>query len=197
MIPRDCEPLSSPLDKPETVTVTVKTKWLWILLGIALCLLAVAPVVSSALPSAAQNGGGSSGGASPPGSSATPNCSNPCNIIIVNSLFGRVQPIIVKQGTTVDWQNKDNTQHTTTSDTPGIWDSGILSPGQSYSITFNSTGTFTYHCNIHPMTGTIEVVSYIARKIFSITLVFPFIEKVDVFSITVHGKIIATPPEVQ
>jgi hypothetical protein len=147
--------------KPETLTVTVKTKWLWLVLGIALALLAVAPVVYSALPSTAQGGSGGSGGggSAPSGSSATPNCGNPCAIVIANSLFGNVQPIIVKTGTTVSWQNKDNTQHTTTSDSPGVWDSGILSPGQSFSVTFNSTGTYTYHCNIHPMTGTIEVVS--------------------------------------
>jgi hypothetical protein len=152
---------SNPTSKPETLTVTVKTKWLWLVLGIALALLAVAPVVYSALPSTAQGGSGGSGGggSAPPSSGATPNCGNPCAIVIANSLFGTVQPIIVKTGTTVTWQNKDNTQHTTTSDSPGVWDSGILSPGQSFSVTFNSTGTYTYHCNIHPMTGTIEVVT--------------------------------------
>ena len=152
---------STSTDKPETLTVTVKTKWLWLVLGIALSLLAIAPVVYSALPSTAQGGSGtSSGGAAPPPSSAAAaNCGNPCTIVIANSLFGTVQPIIVTQGTTVIWQNKDNTQHTTTSDSPGVWDSGILSPGQSFSVKFNSTGTFTYHCNIHPMTGTIQVIS--------------------------------------
>ncbi len=147
---------------PETVTVTVKTKWLWLVLGIALCLLAISPVVYSALPSTAQGGsGGTAGGgqAPPPSSGAAANCGNPCTIVIANSLFGKVQPIIVTEGTIVVWQNKDNTQHTTTSDSPGVWDSGILSPGQSFSVKFNSTGTFTYHCNIHPMTGTIQVIT--------------------------------------
>jgi|SRR5579872_5767537 len=149
--------------KSETVTVTFKTKWLWLALGIVLALLAVAPVVYSALPAPAAGStssggsGGSSGGSTGP--SATPNCANPCTITIANSLFGTVQPIIVKQGTAVTWVNKDDTPHTSTSDTSGIWDSGILAPGKSFTFTFNSTGTFTYHCNIHPMTGTIEVVS--------------------------------------
>ncbi|MFI5419511.1 MAG: cupredoxin domain-containing protein [Nitrososphaerales archaeon] len=152
---------SNSTGKSETLTVTVKTKWLWLVLGIVLALLAVAPVVYSALPSTAQGGSGGSGGggSAPPSSGATPNCGNPCTIVIANSLFGTVQPIIVKTGTTVTWQNKDNTQHTTTSDSPGVWDSRILSPGQSFSVTFNSTGTYTYHCNILPMTGTIEVVT--------------------------------------
>jgi heme/copper-type cytochrome/quinol oxidase subunit 2 len=37
-------------------------------------------------------------------------------------------------------------------------DSDLLSPGQSYSFTFNQAGTFHYHCKIHPeMTGTVTV----------------------------------------
>jgi plastocyanin len=151
--------VSSSPRKPETVTVTFKTKWLWLILVIALCLLAVSPVISSALPSSGASSSGSGSTGASTGPSATTNCANPCVIVIQNSLFGKVQPIIVKSGTVVTWQNKDDTQHTTTSDTPGIWDSGIMAPGKSYSVTFNSTGTFTYHCNVHPMTGTIEVVS--------------------------------------
>ena len=148
--------------KPETVSVTFKTKWLWLALGIVLALLTIAPIVSSALPSSGSSSGGSgssSGNGSGSGSSATPNCANPCTIVIANSQFGTVQPIIVKQGTAVTWVNKDDTQHTSTSDTPGLWNSGILNPGKSYTVTFNNTGAFTYHCNIHPMAGTIEVVS--------------------------------------
>ena len=146
---------------PETVTVTFKTKWLWLALGIVLALIAVSPVVYSALPATGSSGSssGGSGSGSGSGPSATPNCANPCTIIIQNSLFGTVQPIIVKSGTAVTWINKDDTQHTTTSDQPGLWDSKIMAPGKSFTVTFNNTGTFTYHCNIHPMTGTIEVVS--------------------------------------
>jgi plastocyanin len=47
--------------------------------------------------------------------------------------------------------------HTATSDT-GVWDSGTLATGQSYSHTFDQPGTYTYHCTIHPfMKGTIVV----------------------------------------
>ncbi len=64
----------------------------------------------------------------------------------------------MKAGTSVTWVNKDDTQHTTTSDS-GIWDSGIMGTGKSFSFTFSTAGTFTYHCNVHPMNGEIEVVS--------------------------------------
>jgi hypothetical protein len=40
----------------------------------------------------------------------------------------------------------------------GSFDSGTLNPGASFSQTFSTAGTFTYHCAIHPrMTGTIVV----------------------------------------
>ena len=63
----------------------------------------------------------------------------------------------VKAGTTVTWTNNDSTTHTVTSDS-GVFNSGNLAPGATFSYTFNSTGTFTYHCSIHTyMKGTIIV----------------------------------------
>jgi plastocyanin len=63
----------------------------------------------------------------------------------------------VAVGATVTWTNADSTAHTVTSDT-GAFDSGPLAPGESFSQTFTTAGTFTYHCQIHPfMTATIVV----------------------------------------
>ncbi|MEV4443758.1 cupredoxin family copper-binding protein [Streptomyces sp. NPDC049577] len=67
------------------------------------------------------------------------------------------QDLSVKPGDTVVWTNADNVKHTTTSDS-GAWDSGLLAKGQSFSETFTTAGTYTYHCTPHPfMTGSIEV----------------------------------------
>lgn len=55
----------------------------------------------------------------------------------------------VSQGTTVTWTNNGPSSHTSTSDA-GAWDSGTLSPGKSFSLKFNTPGSFTYHCSIHP-----------------------------------------------
>ncbi|MDB3956344.1 HYR domain-containing protein [Candidatus Nitrosopelagicus sp.] len=66
-------------------------------------------------------------------------------------------------GDTVTFVNSDMAPHTTTSGTPsgegyGIWDSGIMTSGSSYSVTLNNSGTYPYFCMVHPwMTGTIYV----------------------------------------
>lgn len=63
-------------------------------------------------------------------------------------------------GTTVKWTNQDGPTHTVTSDTAGIFDSGNLAPTKSFSFTFTTPGTFTYHCAIHPtMMGSIVVTA--------------------------------------
>lgn len=66
-------------------------------------------------------------------------------------------PISVSRGTTVMWTNNDTVTHTSTSDNGG-WNSGAIAPGGSFSFMFQSAGTFTYHCQIHPgMVGTVSV----------------------------------------
>ncbi len=68
--------------------------------------------------------------------------------------------ISVHKGTTVTWTNRDNTAHTVTGNTSGGPSSGHIQPGKSYSFTFNSTGTFPYHCSIHPaMMGKVTVMA--------------------------------------
>jgi len=65
----------------------------------------------------------------------------------------------VKVGTTVTWINNDTVTHHVVSDS-GLFDSGDLSNGMSYNYTFNQTGSYPYHCSIHPsMTGTIVVTN--------------------------------------
>jgi len=64
-------------------------------------------------------------------------------------------PVTVAVGGSVTWTNNDNTAHTSTGSS---WNSGAISPGGKYTMTFSSAGTFVYHCTIHPgMTGTVTV----------------------------------------
>lgn len=64
-------------------------------------------------------------------------------------------------GGKVTWLNCESAgtpAHTTTADGGG-WGSSPLEPGSSYTFTFNTPGTFAYHCEPHPfMTATVEVV---------------------------------------
>jgi plastocyanin len=68
--------------------------------------------------------------------------------------------VSISVGTTVMWMNTTGSPHTSTSDTGDttVWN-GSIAPGTgTFSFTFTSTGSFPYHCNIHPfMHGTVVV----------------------------------------
>jgi plastocyanin len=67
--------------------------------------------------------------------------------------------LVIQAGDTVTWTNIGVEDHTTTSDT-GLWDSGRMKPGQTFSHTFKVPGTYPYNCVYHKsmgMTGTVTV----------------------------------------
>ncbi len=60
-------------------------------------------------------------------------------------------------GDTVMWTNNDSTTHTVTSDS-GSELGATLNPGGTYQHIFLGSGSFPYHCSIHPeMHGTVTV----------------------------------------
>lgn len=67
------------------------------------------------------------------------------------------QTVTIPAGSYVTWKNNGTLTHTSTSDT-SQWDTGNITPGTSSSVYFSTSGTYTYHCNIHStMTGTVIV----------------------------------------
>jgi plastocyanin len=65
--------------------------------------------------------------------------------------------LTVPTGTTVTWISHDDEPHTVTS-SDGVFASPGLDADETYSYTFSTPGTYTYHCKLHPhMTGTIIV----------------------------------------
>lgn len=64
--------------------------------------------------------------------------------------------ITINIGDTVTWTNTDTIIHTTTSNT-GLWDSGVMAPGATFSHTFTQAGTFNYLCTTHGFTGIVVV----------------------------------------
>lgn len=68
----------------------------------------------------------------------------------------------IKAGETLNWTNVDGVPHTVTSESKraneGGFDSGTISPGQSFATRFDQPGDYRYVCTIHPvMTATITV----------------------------------------
>ena len=65
-----------------------------------------------------------------------------------------LEDLTVAVGTTVTWTNQDNAGHTTTSgaspESDGIWNSAVLTQGQTLTQTFDTAGEFVYFCRIHP-----------------------------------------------
>ncbi len=67
--------------------------------------------------------------------------------------------VIVKVGTTITFTNEESVDHTATSNTEGLFDTGTLGKDQSMRVKMSKVGTFSYHCSFHAfMHGTIEVV---------------------------------------
>jgi len=63
----------------------------------------------------------------------------------------------VPVGTTVVWYNNDSVTHTVTA-RDNSFDSGNLSPGDTFQYIFEQSGELEYYCKIHPsMVGTITI----------------------------------------
>ncbi len=87
--------------------------------------------------------------------SATPRAT--ANRVKIVDFAFRPRAITVPRGTRVTWVNRGNANHTSTANS-GLWDSGLLSPGESFSRVFRRAGTFRYKCKIHPaMVGKVVV----------------------------------------
>jgi plastocyanin len=67
--------------------------------------------------------------------------------------------LVLGVNSTVTFTNNDYSVHTI-NDRSGTFSSGLMNSGDKWSFTFNTPGTYTYHCIIHPfMVGTIVVKS--------------------------------------
>lgn len=68
--------------------------------------------------------------------------------------------IAVHVGDTVKWTNTSDASHTVTADSGGTIDSPTIAEGKTFTMTFDTAGTITYHCTIHSyMHGTIDVLA--------------------------------------
>jgi plastocyanin len=73
------------------------------------------------------------------------------NVSISNNMFIN-SDITIAIGDTVRWTWVDG-MHSTTSDTPGLWDSGLLMNPATFDRVFGSAGDFRYYCTAHGAPG--------------------------------------------
>ena len=80
---------------------------------------------------------------------------------MINTTFDPKE-ITIKAGTKVTWTNNDGTGHTVTAGTrgnpSGLFDSGNVPAGGTFSFVFDTPGTYNYYCTYHQgMDGTVIV----------------------------------------
>jgi plastocyanin len=81
------------------------------------------------------------------------------NEVWIQNMTFNPSTISVTAGTTITWTNKDAIGHTVTSDA-GLFDSGVIATNGTYQYTFSTTGSYAYHCKIHPgMTASVTVTA--------------------------------------
>lgn len=83
-----------------------------------------------------------------------------------NSILGTVNiqkssynpgTMTIKNGDTVTWKNDDSVAHSVVADDDSF-NSGEIIAGSKYKRTFVKTGTYNYHCVIHPNIKGVVVV---------------------------------------
>jgi plastocyanin len=115
-------------------------------------LLAILASCGGSSPTGSDNNNGGTPPPPPPGGK---------NVTIKDFSFSP-ETVTVKVGSAIQWVNNGPSAHHVVSD-DGVWDSGQLAgpsgsdpygdgstAGQNYKFTFDSAGTYTYHCANHP-----------------------------------------------
>ncbi len=70
-------------------------------------------------------------------------------------------PLNMYLGPKVTWTNTDTDVHSIVSDDATSFNSGNISTGGTYSFTPLTTGTYAYHCGIHP---TVKGIIYVVTR---------------------------------
>jgi plastocyanin len=114
------------------------------------------------------------GGSSPMSSGGGGNVPPGASVNLTEYRFSP-ETLRVVAGTVVQWSNGGTTAHTSTSDTPGQWNSNSLAPpgpppmtcpyppcdgppGGTFEFKFSTAGTYPYHCAFHEALGMKGVV---------------------------------------
>lgn len=93
----------------------------------------------------------------PDGTDRTPT-NIPPNTVVMSAMSFTPSTMTVARGTAITWRNDDSAVHTSTSDSTG-WDTGDMAAGAARTITFNTAGTFRYHCTYHRSMGMVATLT--------------------------------------
>ena len=81
-------------------------------------------------------------------------------VVVIRDFAFTPAQVTVARGGKVTWVNcgpQGDESHTSTANN-NAWNSQLLSPGESFTQTMSTAGSFPYHCQPHPsMTGTVTV----------------------------------------
>lgn len=78
-------------------------------------------------------------------------------VVIQNFAFNPAN-LQIAAGDTVTWVNQDSAAHSAWESVNNAFDTGLIQPGQSASLTFGGPGTIAYRCRPHGnMRGTITI----------------------------------------
>jgi plastocyanin len=69
--------------------------------------------------------------------------------VVIKDLAFTPKTLTVPVGTTVTWTNEDGAPHNVTAD-DGSFASDTMSQGDTFTQTFDASGTYGYTCTLHP-----------------------------------------------
>jgi plastocyanin len=83
-------------------------------------------------------------------------------VVIMQNIAFLPNQVTIQRGASVRWENRDSVAHTVTSGAPGNLTGFFrtnLAPGQVFTYTFSTPGTFPYFCEVYgaQMAGTVTV----------------------------------------
>jgi plastocyanin len=119
---------------------------------IAKAAAALSVVAAAALLAACGSGSGGGGAtASAPAPTSTPgSASASASAITIKDFKFAPATLTVRPGARIAVTNEDSAPHTVTADDGHSFDTGTLQQGSSKTITAPSTGSFAFHCTVHP-----------------------------------------------
>jgi plastocyanin len=109
------------------------------------------------------NGGAAGPAVTPAAPTPTVTVTIPAGASALGTAAYGTNPLVINDPSNVVWVNGDTTAHSATSDTAGLFDTGVIQPGATSSpIPFNSPGAYPYGSSVTGdagMSGEIDVAS--------------------------------------